>query len=94
MQPRGVTCIEDITSVEAIETTANVYPNPFVDFVTITAENIIESIVISTVEGKIVLVENTVNTLQTNLDISDLSKGMYVVTVKTILGAQQLSVVK
>lgn len=62
-----------------------VYPNPTSNFITISGKDnsqLIDSIVLSDVLGKTIQTK-TVNTVSTNIDLSDLSNGIYFAKVKS-----------
>ncbi len=69
-----------VNSVQ-LEQTLKLYPNPTTDVVTVSFnKNITTVLKIYTLDGKLVLTENIVNTSTKTINISNLSKGVYVVT--------------
>ena len=59
----------------------SLFPNPATDYVKIEANSIMTNIVISDIMGKIIS-QKDVNTLYERIDISNLSKGNYLITIK------------
>ena len=72
-----------------------IYPNPANDKVFIEAEAEIEEVVVYTITGVIVGQRTTVNGQQTlSINVSDLSKGVYFVNVKTGAGSVVKKIIK
>lgn len=72
---------------ENIAETFEMFPNPASESVTLKLQNNkIEAISITDVKGSIVLSNSNLNTSRTELNVSDLNTGFYLVTVKTVTG--------
>lgn len=87
-QPFAITLVrERMNSVG--NTTANplaVYPNPANTDVLVEMPETINTIYVSTIEGKQVIALNHVNTFSTGVDVSMLETGIYMLTVETATG--------
>jgi hypothetical protein len=77
----------DVNEIEVTE--ASVFPNPSTDFVTISADSEIESVAVFNANGLIVITQKG-----GDLDISNLSAGVYIAKVKTSTGIAQERFVK
>lgn len=72
---------------ENIAETFEMFPNPASESVTLKLQNNkIEAISITDVKGSIVLSNSNLNTSRTELNVSDLNTGFYLVTAKTVTG--------
>lgn len=72
--------------IEEAETLLEMYPNPALNEVTISLEGLlIEKVVFTDLSGKIVHQANTMD-YHTNIDVSDLTQGVYFVKVQTTSG--------
>jgi glucose/arabinose dehydrogenase len=72
---------------ENIAETFEMFPNPASESVTLKLQNNkIEAIFITDVKGSIVLSNSNLNTSRTELNVSDLNTGFYLVNVKTVTG--------
>ena len=79
-----------INSTDAINTAkVNIYPNPMINTLNITANEAIELVTVMDAQGKQVLSGTT-----TKMDVSTLEKGIYFVTVKTATETYTRKVVK
>ena len=95
----GATASQDIAFYESINDmfvpNVTIYPNPANDKVFIEAEAEIEDVVVYTITGVIVDQRTTVNGQQTlSINVSDLSKGVYFVNVKTGAGSVVKKIIK
>ena len=63
------------TSVDELENSINIYPNPANDFLRIDSKSAVREVVIQNAEGKLVHLQNVSNTI----DISALPAGTYIV---------------
>jgi hypothetical protein len=66
------------------ETTIAIYPNPTSNIFTITANNPLNTIVVTDIIGKVVLTKNSSNTTET-IDITGLQSGVYFVNTSGIM---------
>ena len=80
-------------SVFEIDSSIAVYPNPAVNEVTIKADNKIKSIQLYDAQGRIILTSLT-DDLESKLDISSYSKGIYFLKITTEKGAQVQKLLK
>ena len=72
------------TSAEEVQIEARLFPNPVVDNVTINSlDGNISTITISDVKGSIVTMVQNVKAPKVELNVSSLSKGIYIVTITT-----------
>lgn len=72
---------------ENIAETFEMFPNPASESITLKLQNSkIEAIFITDVKGSIVLSNSNLNTSRTELNVSDLNTGFYLVNVKTVTG--------
>ena len=96
----GATASQDIAFYESINDmlvlpNVTIYPNPANDKVFIETEVEIEEVVVYTITGVIVGQRTTVNGQQTlSINVSDLSKGVYFVNVKTSAGSVVKKIIK
>ena len=95
----GATASQDIAFYESINDMfvpdVTIYPNPANDKVFIETEVEIEEVVVYTITGVIVGQRTTVNGQQTlSINVSDLSKGVYFVNVKTSAGSVVKKIIK
>ncbi|MDX1350589.1 MAG: T9SS type A sorting domain-containing protein [Putridiphycobacter sp.] len=67
-------------------TTVSAYPNPATDVLNITTNEPVSTVKIMTMDGKVVVENNSVNDSFINLDVNDLEAGMYVYEVATADG--------
>jgi hypothetical protein len=66
------------------ESVVSIYPNPTKDFVTIASVGSeIKSIVVSSLEGKTIFINNAVNNNEINIDMNFYQNGVYIVSVNT-----------
>ena len=97
---KGATASQDIAFYESINDmlvlpNVTIYPNPANDKVFIETEVEIEEVVVYTITGVIVGQQTTVNGQQTlSINVSDLSKGVYFVNVKTSTGSVVKKIIK
>lgn len=68
-----------ITEKEILQ--VSVYPNPVIDYLNIEADQEIEKVTIMTVSGKVVFAQE--NFKSKRIDVQNLPKGMYLLTVET-----------
>ncbi|WP_310556105.1 PKD domain-containing protein [Flavobacterium sp.] len=62
----------------------NIYPNPTRDYVTIgSPTSILKSIIITSLEGKIIFTNNFVNNNQIDIDVKSYGNGLYIVSILT-----------
>ncbi|MBK8600749.1 MAG: T9SS type A sorting domain-containing protein [Flavobacterium sp.] len=80
-------------SVFEIDSSVAVYPNPAVNEVTITADNNIKSIQLYDAQGRIILTRLQED-LETKLELSSYSKGIYFIKITTEKGAQVQKLLK
>ncbi len=74
-----------VKNIEAID--FNIYPNPAKNSVTISTEDQIENITVTTISGQHTSVQiDQASQQNTKLDLSSLTPGVYVLTVKTAKG--------
>lgn len=72
--------------VELDGVTWNAYPNPANDFIQLQSSAIIENIVITDASGRLVNRENKVMAKNTRVDLSNLSAGLYFISIETAQG--------
>lgn len=72
--------------VELDGVTWNAYPNPATDFIQLQSSSIIENIVITDASGRLVNRENKVMAKNTRVDLSNLSAGLYFISIETAQG--------
>lgn len=76
----------DVTSVsEVFELNATVYPNPAINELNVSLNDAFESVRIISLDGKVVINE-TVNSTSTKLDVSGLETGAYIYEIRTAEG--------
>ena len=80
-------------SVFEVDDSVSVYPNPAVNEVTITADNNIKSIQIYDAQGRTILTRLQED-LETKLELSSYSKGIYFIKITTEKGAQVQKLLK
>lgn len=68
----------------------NVYPNPTVDFINVTADTEVNDVIIYNIDGKIVLQQK----YSGKIDISSYDAGLYKVIIKTQSGSTTKTIVK
>jgi len=74
---------EKVNGLEAhVSASFNIFPNPATQFVEISAKSSITDIFISDIRGNVILQKDLHNQLE-RIDISGLSKGTYMVSIKT-----------
>jgi len=81
-----IRCVRDITPTSIMESRSiefNVYPNPATETLTITADNNLKSISLFNTLGEEVVVSYP-NSVKTNINVSELPTGIYVVKVTSI----------
>lgn len=66
----------------------NLYPNPATEFITIAADKEIESIQVVSMNGAVLKTINVTGE-ETNINVSDLASGQYLLVVNTTAGASQ-----
>ncbi len=91
--PISVAFEADITVATGISETnvsnTSIYPNPATNVLNITTDNQLEKVSIFSVNGALVKTDN-----QSIIDISNLNKGMYILTVQTDNGITQTRFIK
>ena len=75
-------------SINDLESNVNVYPNPVENTLNVSAVDVVDSVTIFDLTGREVM-RATPNAAAFSLDVADLNKGMYLVTVKA--GKQELT---
>lgn len=87
-QPFAITLVRE--RMNSVGNTANnplaVYPNPANTDVLVEMPESINTVSVSTIEGKQVIALNNVNTFSTGVDVSMLEAGIYMLTVETATG--------
>lgn len=79
----GDCIVSSVENLPLSNTELTISPNPASSNITVAADNsLIESIVISDIQGKIILNAPVINTTSQTLDISALNSGMYIVKAK------------
>ena len=74
---------DPLTSIEEIDGQAfTIHPNPSNDVVFISAEKVIENIIVRDLIGQTVIAENTLNSAPYQLSLGALSNGIYTVSVQ------------
>jgi predicted Zn-dependent protease len=63
-----------------------IYPNPANNFITLSSNNALTRIILSSIEGKIIRKERISNTTSYDIDINQLSKGIYFISIENSLG--------
>jgi hypothetical protein len=71
----------DVSSLS--ETKINIYPNPAIDNLTIESPENISLVIITSIDGKIVLEKKLSNSVKASISVSDLSPGLYFVSIST-----------
>lgn len=69
------------------------YPNPTEDFITVTANNVIKSIQLCDMQGRVLMTQVS-ESLQTTIDISNYSNGIYFLKVHSVSGEKTKKIVK
>lgn len=83
----------DFNSVKA--TIANVYPNPVVDFASINLVDAqINAITVTDINGRIVKTGNSNELLNAKIDLSNLTAGIYLMTIETDKGVSTEKIIK
>lgn len=78
-----------------IATVSNVYPNPVVDFATINLiDSQINSIIVTDINGRIVKTGNANELVNAKIDLSDLTAGIYLMTITTDKGVATEKIIK
>jgi Leucine-rich repeat (LRR) protein len=80
-------------SVFEVDSSVTVYPNPAVNNVTVNADNKIKSIQLYDAQGRIIMT-SLIDDLESKLDISSYSKGIYFIKIITEKGAQVQKLLK
>jgi uncharacterized repeat protein (TIGR01451 family) len=80
-------------SVFELDSSVAIYPNPAVNEVTISADNKIKSIQLYDAQGRIILTR-LMDDLESKIDISSHSKGIYFIKITTEKGAQVQKLLK
>ena len=65
------------TSVDEVENQIAIYPNPVQDVLNITTNSLVKEVLVYSTDGKLVLSENNMNTV----DVSSLQSGSYIVNI-------------
>ncbi|NND77741.1 MAG: T9SS type A sorting domain-containing protein [Flavobacteriales bacterium] len=74
---------DPLTSLDELDQDKfSIYPNPTTDVLNIATEKNIESIVMNDLLGHVVIAENNINNMPTQLDISALSQGIYMISLQ------------
>lgn len=73
------------------KSTVSVYPNPVVDVLHVNADRKVTEVSVYSVDGKVV---KTLSKVDSDIDMSNLSAGVYVVKVKTSAGEKSFKVIK
>ena len=81
-----INAIEDVFSSVKI----NIFPNPATNYIDVKSNGTMQNIVITDLSGKIIF-QKTINTQFKRIDISDLSKGNYFITVKNTEDRKEIS---
>jgi len=68
--------------VENFVESINIYPNPGKDIINITGNELITSISLYDINGRLVKKHNQINSYSTKLNLNDLTKGIYVIEVQ------------
>jgi hypothetical protein len=84
----------DFAGIQENEVLTNIYPNPSIDKLTINCQGIIDGIQIHELNGKVVNRIDSVNSTNLDVDISNLDKGSYLVSVSTNKGFKTIRVTK
>lgn len=69
--------LKDISVHEINSSLFNIYPNPAEEFVNISSNEVIQSMVMFDISGKVVLKRELINSNQTQINISDFDPGIY-----------------
>jgi uncharacterized repeat protein (TIGR01451 family) len=78
----ATTFVEELSTVDVAINNLKIYPNPAADHVVVTADQEILNVTITDLLGKKVVSQNNNSTAAT-VDVSDLSNGLYIITVKS-----------
>jgi len=81
-------------SIETPGTMVALFPNPVRNILSISAENEISAIKISDASGRIVFVQNSIGSKNTDVDLSSLEDGIYFVQIETLSGTALRKVAK
>ncbi len=76
-----------------VDDSVSVYPNPAVNEVAITADNKIKSIQLYDAQGRIILTR-LMDDLESKIELSSYSKGIYFIKITTEKGAQVQKLIK
>jgi len=81
-QPLGIDY--DVTEAKKI----SLYPNPAVEKINLVAHEMINSILVHDITGRNILEVNSLSSNRYSMNITDLTKGVYTVTITTEIGIQ------
>lgn len=84
---------EDYLSLEQLELNAIVYPNPVDDVLTLQLEEQVDAIVISDINGRVLLHDKTIELINT-YSMEDFESGVYFISIFNSTGSKQLQFVK
>lgn len=73
---------ENNNKIESLPDSINIYPNPFSNEIHVISSAVIQNLIVSDLRGKIYL-DNSVNANYFYCALENLSKGVYIVTIKT-----------
>lgn len=86
---QGTTGIADITA-----STVSAYPNPTADFTVITAQAPINRISLFTLSGQQAIISHEIDGCTARLDLSPLTKGIYIAHIATADGSHSIKLIK
>lgn len=92
--PNGNVTVVNVGLEENTLINVSIYPNPSIDIVNIKLNTPIKSIFIYDLNGKMILNENGKNQTQQSIDLIDLPKGSYLLSIQTDLGVITRLIIK
>ena len=90
----NVNMVEGLSIAKTSSPDIHMYPNPTRGQLTVATTEAIVSIRVIDLSGKVILNANADSALQQQLDVSDLSKGMYAIEVNTATGTSRSMFIK
>lgn len=92
--PNGNVTVVNVGLEDNTLINVSIYPNPSIDIVNIKLNTPIKSIFIYDLNGKMILNENGKNQTQQSIDLIDLPKGSYLLSIQTDLGVITRLIIK
>jgi len=87
VRTEAVVTVNDCSNINELSfKDLSIYPNPNNGQFTITNSQEITDLIITDLQGKVILSHNNINLNKVNVELSDLERGMYMINIKTIDG--------